>query len=415
MYDANTNIVTASKLLDRALEIADSANSDFLSYNEKVDYLNATFRNVYQTIINYNLNVFTVEANLVGSNGVYYLPWDCYQIKSVKNPITGIEIPRRADSESVLGSTYEIRNNTIVIGPTVGPVAITYWRKPFFLSIPNKTMGTQYDSTRENFLSGCVNSILTVENIVGVLPKMYIRNLLADSALELTLDYDPANNYQLGNNFIMVSNSGTYSLYGFNGALLRANVPIDDYSHTVITDDGMRYKWEYTDGKYVIKDLFSDAVVKEIVSDYKEHIRILGLGGDFYITSQPVGVANWPTGVFDGRPAYHSSDKKLHLINPDGSEIVEDLSIPSIGNLIQINYGYVNFEGKLYSNIPDTELNFPNNLYYDCISYDLAVRFLCKMNADSTGVENLNRNAWSQLTASIDQSADFPRVKKVRR
>ena len=72
-------------------------------------------------------------------------------------------------------------------------------------------------------------------------------------------------------------------------------------------------------------------------------------------------------------------------------------------------------ENKVYSCIPDTLLDFPNNLYYDVISYDLAVRFMCKQNADSSGVENLNANAWRLLVNSIDQNADYPRVKLVRR
>ena len=82
----NSNIVTASKLIRRAKQIADVANSDFLSYNELTDYLNASWKNVYQTIIQYNLNIFTVEANLVGRSGVYKFPFACSQIKSVKNP-----------------------------------------------------------------------------------------------------------------------------------------------------------------------------------------------------------------------------------------------------------------------------------------------------------------------------------------
>ena len=54
-------------------------------------------------------------------------------------------------------------------------------------------------------------------------------------------------------------------------------------------------------------------------------------------------------------------------------------------------------------------------MLYDVISYDLAVRFLCKQNADSSGVENLNRNAWNQFVNAIDMSSDFARIKNVRR
>ena len=51
MMNVNSNIVTASKLITRAKQIADVANSDFLSYDELTDYLNASWKNVYQTII----------------------------------------------------------------------------------------------------------------------------------------------------------------------------------------------------------------------------------------------------------------------------------------------------------------------------------------------------------------------------
>ena len=159
----NDNRVTASKLVRRAEQIADIANTDFLNYEEKTEYLNSAWKNVYQTIINYNLNVFTVDANLVGSAGVYPLPFDCYQIKSVKNPYTGREVPRKADSESALGGYYEIVNNTIRLGPTVGPIMITYWRKPFFLSIPDKTIDINID-TSNTFIGSCKNSVLYLDD-----------------------------------------------------------------------------------------------------------------------------------------------------------------------------------------------------------------------------------------------------------
>ena len=69
-----------------------------------------------------------------------------------------------------------------------------------------------------------------------------------------------------------------------------------------------------------------------------------------------------------------------------------------------------------YKFIPESnQVEISNKDFYDVISYDLAVRFMCKQNADSSGVENLNANAWRLLINSIDQNADYPRVKLVRR
>ena len=199
--NVNSNLTTASKLIRRAKQIADVANSDFLSYEELTEYLNASWKNVYQTVIQYNLNVFTVEANLVGSGGVYKLPFDCYQIKSIKNPYTGIEIPRKADSASMYGSHYEIVNDDLLLGNTRGPVTITYWRKPYFLTFPNATVSTNYSKAEDKeILDVCKDAIL----IKGVEDNYYIKSLLTDSKLDLS--FIEPNGYEqlhLGNNVIV--------------------------------------------------------------------------------------------------------------------------------------------------------------------------------------------------------------------
>ena len=405
----NSNIVTASKLITRAKQIADVANTDFLSYDELVDYLNVSFKNVYQTIIQYNLNVFTVEANLVGSSGVYKLPFDCYQIKSVKNPYTGVEIPRKADSESMYGSHYEIVNDNLVLGPSCGPVTITYWRKPYFLTFPNATLETNYNKAEDTeILDVCKDAILVkdAEN------KYYIKSLLTESKLDLS--FIEPNEYEkmyLGNNFIVGINGSAYEVKDFDGNLVFYGDITADYF--IKSDNGLIYIGVLDTDKVNILELDNVTEVTSIKFTSKPE-NIICIDNEFYFVEKDA----MPVGIFDCRPAYTTPDKNLHLINDQfdrSKDIIEFVSIPTIGKLICTNYGFLDFSGKLYSNVPDTQLSFPNNLFFDCISYDLAIRFLCKMNADSSGVENLNRNAWNQLTASIDQNADFMVVKKVRR
>ena len=407
--NVNSNIVTASKLITRAKQIADVANTDFLSYDELVDYLNVSFKNVYQTIIQYNLNVFTVEENLVGSSGVYKLPFDCYQIKSVKNPYTGVEIPRKADSESMYGSHYEIVNDNLVLGPSCGPVTITYWRKPYFLTFPNATLETNYNKAEDTeILDVCKDAILVkdAEN------KYYIKSLLTDSKLDLS--FIEPNEYEkiyLGNNFIIGINGSNYEVKDFDGNLVFYGDITADYF--IKSDDGIIYIGVLDTDKVNILELDNVTEVTSIKFTSKPE-NIICIDNEFYFVEKDA----MPIGIFDCRPAYTTPDKNLHLINDQfdrSKDIIEFVSVPTIGKLICTNYGFLDFSGKLYSNVPDTQLSFPNNLFFDCISYDLAIRFLCKMNADSSGVENLNRNAWNQLTASIDQNADFQVVKKVRR
>ena len=413
--DVNSNIVTASKLIRRAKQIADIANSDFLNYEELTEYLNASWKNVYQTVIQYNLNVFTVEANLVGSGGVYKLPFDCYQIKSVKNPYTGVEIPRKADSASMYGSHYEIVNDNLILGNTCGPVTITYWRKPYFLTFPNATVETTYNKAEDKeILDVCKDAIL----IKDAENKYYIKSLLTDSKLDLSfIEPDEYEKIYLGNNFIVGVNSqpSTEELYyevkDFYGNLVFYGDVKADYF--IKSDNGLIYIGILDVDKVKILEIDNVTEVASIKFTSKPE-NIICIDNEFY----PVEKDAMPIGIFDCRPAYTTPDKKLHLINEQfdrSKDIVEFVSIPAMGKLICTKYGFMDFSGKLYSNVPDTQMSFPNNLFLDCISYDLAIRFLCKMNADSSGVENLNRNAWNQLTASIDQNADFMVIKKVRR
>ena len=405
----NSNIITAGALVQRAKQIADISNSDFLSYDELVKYLNNSFLNVYQTVIQYNLNVFTVEANLVGSGGVYKLPFDCYQIKSIKNPYTGIEIPRKSDSASMYGSHYEIVNDNLILGNTCGPVTITYWRKPYFLTFPNATVSTTYNKAEDKeILDVCKDAIL----IKDAENKYYIKSLLTDSKLDLSfIEPDKYEKIYLGNNFIVGIKGSTYEVKDFYGNLVFYGDITADYF--IKSDDGLIYIGVLDVDKVNILEIDNVTEVASMKFTSKPE-NIICIDNEFY----PVEKDAMPIGIFDCRPAYTTPDKNLHLINEQfdrSKDIVEFVSIPTMGKLICTNYGFLDFSGKLYSNVPDTQLSFPNNLFLDCISYDLAIRFLCKMNADSSGVENLNRNAWNQLTASIDQNADFQVVKKVRR
>ena len=344
---------------------------------------------------------------MVGSGGVYKLPFDCYQIKSIKNPYTGIEIPRKSDSASMYGSHYEIVNDNLILGNTCGPVTITYWRKPYFLTFPNATVETTYNKAEDKeILDVCKDAILVkdAEN------KYYIKSLLTDSKLDLSfIEPDKYEKIYLGNNFIVGIKESTYEVKDFYGNLVFYGDIKADYF--IKSDNGLIYIGILDVDGVNIVELDGTTAIKHM--DIKPE-NIICIDNEFY----PVEKDAMPIGIFDCRPAYTTPDKNLHLINEQfdrSKDIVEFVSIPTMGKLICTNYGFLDFSGKLYSNVPDTQLSFPNNLFLDCISYDLAIRFLCKMNADSSGVENLNRNAWNQLTASIDQNADFQVIKKVRR
>ena len=401
-YNPNSNRVTASAIVERAMEIADITNTDFISYGEKVKYLNDSWKNVYQTIIQYNLNIFTKEIRLDGANGTYKLPFDLYAIKSVKNPYSGAEIPRKSDSDGEYGYHYEIVNDTIVIGPIGGPVSITYWQKPYFLSIPNKTIDTDVDFNTP-IIDVCNDSILTKNE----LNTLVIKNLITGSVLETKEQYDLNSKYYLGKSFLLKKNNAGIAAIDFSGNVIFTKAELVDY--IIKSDTGMLYFGIIDNDKVLIYIPGTDNYIADCA--YNEKLNnVVCIDNDFFCA--PVDA--YPIGIFDDRHTYITKNRKLVLVDQDGKRITESVSIPAIGNVTPLRYGFLAFDGTLYSAIPDTELNFPNNIYYDVLSYDLAIRFLCKMNADSSGVENLNTNAWNQLTATIDNSADYAVLKDVR-
>ena len=111
-------IYTASEIVKRAFQLADIANTDYISHQEAVQYMNDSWLTAYQLVINAGDNIFTKEVDLMNASSFndyteYELPDDFYQLKSVKNKYTGSLITRHAESEGINSNSYEIVNDRL--------------------------------------------------------------------------------------------------------------------------------------------------------------------------------------------------------------------------------------------------------------------------------------------------------------
>ena len=86
-----------------------------------------------------------------------------------------------------------------------------------------------------------------------------------------------------------------------------------------------------------------------------------------------------------------------------------------------IVYGATN-EGILTSNgtdyflndwVPDTLLNFPNELYITLLAANIAMRIISKQNAENAGLSTLYDNSMSMYLNSLGQNSDYYRIKDV--
>lgn len=395
----------ASEIAYRAKQLADLTNTDFISNEEDIYYINDAWKEFYQLLINKGDKQFVKEVELAGStiNGQveYSMPDDCYQILSIKNNY-GI-ITRKADSESDTSNTYEVVNNKIRLYGTQGHIVMTYYTVPEFITLPDKTIETDLTyNTASTFTDYIQNSFINSEN-----------NVYNARTSELVATTE--------NNLILKGGKlGVYDnvLYDFDGNTLINDLPING---RIIDSNGIKWTrgsgttWQsiadtmtipaYTEGV-----MFRDGSVVGVLNDklylYQNETQTdLSLDklkdGSTYITSFGDHELAYVGGyVFE----YYNGTLQNY----------EETSVPG-KYLFPLMYGIVYYDGnvKIKSLLPDTEFNFPNELYVEVLAASLAIRYAMKQNASVEGLNNLYENMKGQFLNSLSQDSGYTRINNV--
>ena len=395
----------ASEIVKRALDLSDLSNTDFISNDEQIEYLNSSWREFYQLLINKGDKQFVKEVELYPTNGFgvaeYPIPSDLYQIQSIRNN-NGSIITRRAESESLTSGKYEIINDTIRLYGVGGNIIMTYYTVPEFITIPDKTILSNVPYSEISGLTSSIsNSFLNIDNSVyNVVTSEKVADLNGSGTL-------------IGNKLVVRNNS----LYDFDGNNLNV-----DYSNTnsesyLIDSHNCKYlKVADTDTfKFINSIVDSDADRGIIFSDE----NILALKDDhFYINGNEL-----PLTPKDASAQYLKSfgDHEFAILggyvfeyyngNVKGYEEIKSKGIP----LFTSKYGPVIYDGdvKVVSGLPDTEFNFPNELYIQVLAASLAVKYAMKQNADVNGLNNLYDNYKSNFLNSLSQDVGFTRITNV--
>jgi hypothetical protein len=123
---------TTSELIERAKNLADCGNTDFLSHEECEQYLNDAYNEIYQLAINRGDDWFVKTMNV---NSKANLPNDFYSLRSVKGA-NGYMYKRRSLSATINEPGYEIINNKLVISGQM-PISceVTYYPLPKHLTL----------------------------------------------------------------------------------------------------------------------------------------------------------------------------------------------------------------------------------------------------------------------------------------
>lgn len=422
---------TSKQIIERALNLADIANTDFLTHTELTQYINDAWQTVYQWLINKGDKQFVKEVILETAGSFhnwteFEIPKDLYQVCSIKNKMSGHIVERAAESESINSGKYDIINNRIrLYGNSQGPLLLTYWTVPTFISFPDKVL--DYDKRGEIY-DFCNNSVL-LEN--GDIYNVVTNELIA------TISIQDFTTYHLGSSYYVEETDVEFNVKDFDGNLINTiSKEADTTYHLFPTYKGNIYYQEFSNGEY--------SAPKSIVSgitmlNRESHPKYLTNKEDYWIyydeadsslviysefEDANIGFLDVPTiradsftwtNDFNNQPAFYitSTDNKIYLFtfNSDGEIEYDQLRLRPELIRAKLRYGVLTNDAAVYSVIPDTELNFPNELYFSLLACDLALRFAMKMNANTDGLNNLYQNMQTTFMNTLSQADSYTRIR----
>lgn len=380
---------TAKRIIERALNLADLTNTDFLSHQELTDYLNDSWKSLYQLFINSSDKQFVCEAALKQSGGVseYCLPEDLHQIHSLKDRISGRVYLRATVNAAPVQGTYEIVNNKIRLYGISGDLVLTYYKTPTYISLPDKTIKLELEG---NILSTSGNNILLESGaIYDVLNQEKIGEVTVNEQVEQVVLCKGFVIYKIkvGDDYYVL-----YSSYKDNQLFLKKL----DTDFTLLNDG---YYWDGSQVWFKDESMFDSDT------------------GDIYITSNKDIILRKDIKEI---PMFNDQETFLSTVQPimyEGENLTATkLNIDYFDLLGVVDYGYIITDGTdkyLVSYVPDTLLNFPNQLYFELIAAECAMRFLLKQNADITGLQNIYNNMANSYKNSLSQNGAYPRITNI--
>ena len=352
--------LNSSDIIKSASQIADLENSNFISWNENIRLLNEAWTAVHQKLINKGDFIFVNEILISKEQP---LPENFYQVLSVLDHYN-TPVPRYSIGMNDSQIYYKLINNKIVLNG-LQSAKLTYFKKPQFLTYPADTIVDALPlSEGETIEFACDNYALTNKNVWDIKEASIVRaaeeNAVYIDAYGRTY---PANEkpifYPDGRCFKLTLNSCTdpKCKVAYSGDIEN------------ITFDGVYYYARYSNGNINVFEQDNSTNI-DVLEGFSSNIYFNN-DHKFYIKDNIVFV--------DDIPMYDASiyNNKVYMLKID----------------LNTGYGLFTNNNKILSIAVDTELNLPNNLYYNVLAYMLAFSYCCKQGKDASYVSaQLNSN-----------------------
>ena len=438
---------TTKDIVNRAKQLADLNNSDFISWNENINLLNENWQKIYQQLIDNGDKTFIKEFETVSLNKIK-LPCDFYQLFSVELIPSCRQILRKAKSEPESSLTYDIENDYLILYGTVSEkIRIKYIPIPQTLTLQNETkdidsdFNSVYSSVLENeelkFMDCYKNKYLFIKKTNGTnICNLYIFNKDTNEIKKITNDFSNEITYAVigyKNIVYFISrdkSTSKYSIYSIKNNIVTAELEGKSTSPSLLKRDkdvgavyieNKRINIFMNDNTPLFPNIDNlDVVLSEGIGTYmsftNDYISLLlpitnensenkWIQLDVDLTTTPyVATKTTPfegldfgyshtykrySNVINGKVCISTKDMfyvdGYGLFNNDEYEVigVNDLNNDE-GYGISIIDTYNTNHVLLHSHFVDTLLLYPNNIYFNFMAILLAISYKIKQNADIT-------------------------------
>lgn len=420
-----------SDLFKRAKQLADLEGSDFISWNEAISCINESNVSLYEKLISMGDNSFVKSYRTTKEEEK--LPEDFWQLKGVFLWNNGNlqTINRRADNNGTHHLSYELRNGKLYLFGNPNDVLVEYFPKPEKLYFKPHDVAISLDATKEyldchkhTFLykdtDESENETLSIIDIDGIKTS---KDFLQIAHTDIVRAF-------LTENFVFVITENDMTIYDI----------MSGYSATVtgyaplITESGKEYIVDDESGivKYFhIRNsslVASEVNVIEPIAGGAFYVCNDDMTDFFYILDDDVMHNGEETGagtakhiIYSDKKCYVLGDTGYALINAEDEVILIEnstgLNVGFIGIDERTGYGYCTKKFGAYYVCPyceDTPLNYPSSLYFQIISYILAIMFKSKQGADVSLLSSQLAMAEQTFEETLGSDAfQFPRMGNV--
>lgn len=380
---------TSSDIIKRATQIADLENSDFISFNEKIALLNESYVALYQKLINKGDNAFLRYINT--NKSIIDLPQDFYQLKAVLLNNNGYlqPIKRRPQNQNDKDLSYEIINNTLKINGhySGGSISIEYYPTPVTLTFPSEKLSIPFDNVLAMHNDWIITGIYNNNELTGLM-----LNNLNDNSINVELN---------GNKLIHVADDYVVTkdnkYYLFN---LKTGKTIETVYIPASFKSGM---FLYNDSKLLMVE--NNSIAYNDLPAIKDKVDLIMFSDDLKhfiyktdkvkIDDKEIELKQNPKHFYQNNESVIITTDSNYVVdvnyNGDYQEIIKnDCIIDVIKFDDNTGYGYLTQELNGYyvtSFFDDTELNFPNQMYFTLMAYLLAISFKIKQGSDISGLQ----------------------------